>query len=102
MSNPQVKFQTSKGIVGTLTNDINTFLSATPGIYYTSHEIDSLITSTAYNTLKKLLVSYGNSGFAEPSSHIGSLCSHLAKQGLLKHSQKYCPYLHKIEDAFAI
>ncbi|MGL4848017.1 MAG: hypothetical protein ACRC28_03685 [Clostridium sp.] len=102
MINAQVKFQESRGIIEPLTKDINAFLSQTPGIYYTSHEIDSLIVSTAYNTLKELLVEYDNSGFKEPSSHIGSLCSYLAKQGLLKHSQKYCPYLRRDGDAFAI
>lgn len=102
MGNPQVNFQTNRGIVVPLTNDIITFLSLNLGVFYTSHEIDNLITSVTYNTLKGILVVYKNSGFAEPSSHIGSLCSHLAKLAVLKHTQKYCSFLNKIEDAFAI
>lgn len=106
MSNPQVKFLIAHGISNGITNDIITFLSANKN-YHTSHEIVNhliRVKSNSYNTLVTLLRNkYHNiGGFAEPASHIGSLCSYLSNRGMLSHSIKYCSVLKKKEDAFSI
>ncbi len=68
-----------------------------------SHELKAKIQNTAVMMqLETILRSYPSSGFREPASFIGAVCSDLSNQGLVNHSMKCCTVTGKYNDAFSI
>lgn len=99
--NPQLQFLKKISLLSPLINDIKDFLNKNNSLY-TSHEILQGLSNENIIKLKAVLTNYENNGFAEPASHIGSICSYLVNEGTLEHEMKECSILNKIEDAFSI
>ena len=72
--------------------------------WQSSHEFKNHLKGTPiFQQLLLILQGYHAArGFGEPASFIGSVCSHLSKQGHLKHSQAVCPIKNSIDDVFRL
>lgn len=103
MANAQIKFwNNNPKQKSDLVSEILRVTRLNRGQLHTSHELTNLMNPAVIALVNNSLVGYQNSGYAEPASHIGSLCAELAQQGLLVHGKKYCSFLHRIDDAFAV
>lgn len=71
--------------------------------FESSHELKVKIQNTGVMLqLDRILTSYPSSGFKEPASFIGAVCSYLSKQGIIRHSMKVCPIKRTVDDAFKL
>ena len=71
--------------------------------FESSHELKSkIVNSSLILQLQTILSPYPASGFKEPASFVGSVCSDLVNQSLIQHSMKLCPLSNKINDAFRL
>ena len=82
----------------------NEVLNVATNNWQSSHEFKNLLKGTPiFQQLLLILQGYNAaSGFGEPASFIGSVCSHLSNQGRLKHSQAVCPIKNSIDDVFRL
>lgn len=101
MANAQIKFLNKRvTLKNLLVTEILQVTNQHQGGLLSSHEVMNLMSPSSVAQLRLALSNYSGSGFAEPASHIGSLCAELAQQGLLRHSQKLCTVLNRNDDAF--
>jgi len=102
MANAQIKFLNKRvALKNLLVREILRVTSQYQGNFLSSHEVMGSMSTNSVVQLRLALNNYSASGFAEPASHIGSLCAELAQQGHLRHGQKICPILNRTDDAFA-
>lgn len=97
---PQLNLLNKHGLLTSIRTLIQHNLSNS---YESSHELKLKIShSPIMYRLETILSIYPPSGFKEPASFIGAVCSDLANHGLIKHSMKICPITHTFNDAFKI
>jgi hypothetical protein len=103
MANSQIYFWDKRPTgKAALVANILTVLSQNTGNFLTSHEIRRRMSQAAIAILNTALAGYQNSGFAEPSSHVGSLCAELSQQSQIIRGTKLCPVNHRVDAAFRV
>ena len=97
---PQLNLLNKHNLLIPMRSLVQSNLSTT---YESSHELKLKINhSPIMRRLQTILNTYPPSGFKEPASFVGAVCSDLAKHGLATHSMQVCPITNTFNDAFKL
>ncbi|OPX88617.1 MAG: hypothetical protein A4E53_01872 [Pelotomaculum sp. PtaB.Bin104] len=96
--NPQLLFLKKHNLFNSM---VNLVLGSMTNNWQSSHQLTMKLGGTpVLNRLIGSLAVYKASGFREPASFVGSVSSHLGKQGRVQHSVKICPVKGTPDDVF--